>query len=147
MTTSKRRTVVIGILGTTLDTGRTKERWSRWRPSVAICQQPDLPVSRLELIFDPRFLPLFQTVAADIAEVSPATQVKAIPTPIQNPWDFEEVYAAIYEIARGYKFQPDEEDYLIHITTGTHVAQICLFFLTESRYFPARLLQTAPSRG
>lgn len=33
---------------------------------------------------------------------------------------------------------------MVHITTGTHVAQICLFLLTESRHFPARLIQSAP---
>lgn len=32
----------------------------------------------------------------------------------------------------------------MHITTGTHVAQICLFLLTEARYFPAKLIQTSP---
>ena len=37
--------------------------------------------------------------------------------------------------------------YLVHITTGTHVAQICLFLLTEARYLPARLLQSSPPRG
>jgi transcriptional regulatory protein RtcR len=34
----------------------------------------------------------------------------------------------------------------VHITTGTHVAQICLFLLTESRHFPARLIQTSPPK-
>jgi transcriptional regulatory protein RtcR len=34
----------------------------------------------------------------------------------------------------------------VHITTGTHVAQICLFLLTESRHFPGRLVQTSPHR-
>ena len=34
----------------------------------------------------------------------------------------------------------------MHITTGTHVAQICWFLLTEARYLPARLVQTSPSR-
>jgi transcriptional regulatory protein RtcR len=33
---------------------------------------------------------------------------------------------------------------MLHITTGTHVAQICMFLLTESRHFPARLIQTKP---
>ncbi|MCW2414627.1 MULTISPECIES: RNA repair transcriptional activator RtcR family protein [unclassified Sphingobium] len=32
---------------------------------------------------------------------------------------------------------------LLHITTGAHVAQICLFLLTEARYLPGRLLQTS----
>ena len=35
-----------------------------------------------------------------------------------------------------YPFEPEREDYLVHITTGTHVAQICLFLLTESRHLP-----------
>ena len=54
------------------------------------------------------------------------------------------VYGALHDFARDYPFDPDREDYLVHITTGTHVAQICLFLLTESRHFPARLLQTSP---
>ena len=33
----------------------------------------------------------------------------------------------------------------MHITTGTHVAQICLFLLTEARDIPGVLLQTSPS--
>src|SRR5262249_16016762 len=41
---------------------------------------------------------------------------------------------------------PEREDYLLHITTGTHVAQICLFLLAESRVAPARLLQSSPPR-
>ena len=36
---------------------------------------------------------------------------------------------------------------MVHITTGTHVAQICLFLLTEAHYLPGRLLQTQPHRG
>ncbi|MFK7738801.1 MAG: RNA repair transcriptional activator RtcR, partial [Planctomycetota bacterium] len=39
---------------------------------------------------------------------------------------------------------PESADVLVHMTTGTHVAQICLFLLTETRHFPARLLQTGP---
>jgi len=33
----------------------------------------------------------------------------------------------------------------VHITTGTHVAQICWFLLTEARYLPASLIQTGPA--
>lgn len=124
MAPSKRRTVVLGILGSTLDTGKTADRWTKWRPTVALCQHPDLLVHRLELIHDPRFQSLFDTVAADIAQVSPDTEVRPVPMAIADPWDFEEVYAALHDLSRKYTFTPDEEDYLVHITTGTHVAQI-----------------------
>ncbi|MCE9881958.1 RNA repair transcriptional activator RtcR, partial [Hafnia paralvei] len=60
-------------------------------------------------------------------------------------WDFEEVYTAFLDFATHYPFDTDNEEYLIHITTGTHVVQICWFLLAEARYFPARLLQTSPA--
>jgi transcriptional regulatory protein RtcR len=64
--------------------------------------------------------------------------------PIRDPWDFEEVFAGLYQFARGMKFRTDDEEYLIHITTGSHVQQICLFLLAESRHLPGKLLQTSP---
>lgn len=138
--------VAIGFVGTVLDfAGKGEQRWKKWRPTLALCQQPDLPVARLELLHQPRNSGLATQLAADIANVSPATQVVPQPLDIDNPWDFEAVYTALLDFACSYPFQPDVEDYLIHITTGTHVAQICWFLLTEARYLPARLLQTSPA--
>jgi transcriptional regulatory protein RtcR len=62
-----------------------------------------------------------------------------------DPWDFESVYEKLFAFAKDYAFD-DSEDYLVHITTGTHVAQICLFLLTEARWLPGRLLQCSPER-
>ena len=64
--------------------------------------------------------------------------------PFADAWDFGAVYAALLDFVKAYPFDPEREDYLVHITTGTHVAQICLYLLTESRHLPARLLQTSP---
>ncbi|MEJ2619380.1 MAG: RNA repair transcriptional activator RtcR [Candidatus Thiodiazotropha sp.] len=140
-----KKTVVLGFIGTVLDEGRGKGRWEKWRPSVSLCQQEDLLIDRLELFYPPeRYQRAMEMISKDIASVSPETELVWRPMPLDNPWDFEQVYAALHEFARNYPFEPEQEDYLIHITTGTHVAQICLFLLTESNYFPARLLQTAP---
>ncbi|MBL9148544.1 MAG: sigma 54-interacting transcriptional regulator [Phycisphaerae bacterium] len=139
-----RSTVAIGFLGTTLDVGTGPDRWERWRPTVSLCQQDDLLVSRLELLHPSSAKSLAKGVAADIAAVSPETAVRRHAIDIDDPWDFESVYSALDDFARGYDFKTDVEDYLVHISTGTHVAQICLFLLTESRRFPARLVQTAP---
>ena len=86
-------------------------------------------------------------VVRDIASVSPETRVKLHEIEFDDPWDFEEVYGVLHDFARGYAFEPEDEKYLVHITTGTHVAQICLFLLTESHYFPAALVQTSPPKG
>ena len=90
--------------------------------------------------------PLADTVAADVAHVSPETTVRLHTVEFGDPWDFEDVYGALHDFASAYSFAPEREDYLVHVTTGTHVAQICLFLLTESRHLPARLLQTAPPK-
>ncbi|MCX5688721.1 MAG: RNA repair transcriptional activator RtcR [Planctomycetota bacterium] len=140
----KRATVVIGFLGTTLDAGRGSHRWERWRPTVAICQQEDLVVDRLELLYPPGARKLCDEIVGDLRTVSPETQVRLHEFPAKDPWDFELVYANLHNVVRGLTFQPEKEDYLVHITTGTHVAQICLYLLTESRRIPGRLLQSSP---
>lgn len=141
-----KRRVVISILGTTLDVGKWEDRWNRWRPNVGLCQQPGLFVDRLELIHDNHASPLARRIIGDIETVSPATQVRSNTINFRDPWDFSEVYTSLRDFARSYAFDPDAEDYLINITTGTHVAQICWFLLTEARIIPARLLQLSPPR-
>ncbi len=136
--------VVIGFLGTVLDEGRTAKRWERWRPTIALAQQEDWVVDRLELLYDPKHQRLLDRIERDLASISPETELVPRALPLADPWDFEQVYAALHGFVRGYSFDTEREEYLVHITTGTHVAQICLFLLTEARYFPARLLQSSP---
>ncbi|MFV3129653.1 RNA repair transcriptional activator RtcR [Niveispirillum sp. KHB5.9] len=142
-----KRTVVIGFLGTVLDfVGRGKDRWSRWRPSVGLCMQEDLLVDRFELLHDAHSTGLADQIREDVAGVSPGTQVRSQLMALRNPWDFEEVYGKLLDFVRAYPFDTEAEDYLIHITTGTHVVQICLFLLTEARFLPGRLLQSSPDK-
>lgn len=136
--------VVIGLLGTRLDADTRTERWVSWRPSVSICQHENLLVHRFELLYGPKEEKLAQLVAADINSVSPGTEVRPHLVPMKDPWDFEEVYAALHDFARAYPFNTETEEYLVHITTGTHVAQICLYLLTESRHLPGKLIQCSP---
>nr|MBP9088118.1 RNA repair transcriptional activator RtcR [Kofleriaceae bacterium] len=140
-------TVVIGLLGATLDVGRGPKRWERWRPTVSVCQQADWHVDRFDLIVNPSHTTqasIAETIAADIRVVSPDTKVVRHAVPMVNAWDFSEVFAALSEFADNYTFDLAANDYYVHITTGTHVAQICLFLLCETRMIPARLLQTSP---
>lgn len=142
----KKRRVVIGVLGTVLDKrGKRANRLKKWRPTVGLCQQPDFPIDRLELIHQPRDTGMCQQLAEDISLLSPHTEVRPHAIPITDPWDFEEVYAAFLDFATHYTFDTENEEYMVHITTGTHVAQICWFLLTEARYLPASLLQTGPA--
>src|SRR5437899_2287161 len=143
----KGRTVVIGLVGTTIDRGKGTKRWEGWRPSIAACQHEDLLIDRFELLHPQRFTALAETVRDDIRHVSPETEVRLVVDPTADPWDFEDVYGSLHDFARSYRFDTETEDYLVHITTGSHVAQICLFLLMESRHIPGRLLQTSPPTG
>ncbi len=140
------KTVGISILGTSLDKrGMHEKRWEKWRPTISMCQQDDLVIDRLELLFQPSYQKLADQVTTDIGIISPETQVRHHHMGFKDPWDFETVFADLYDFCQKYTFSPEKENYLIHITTGTHVAQICLFLLTESHYLPAKLIQTSPT--
>jgi len=144
---TKQKTIVIGLLGTRMDAAAGEDRWGVWRPTISAVQQADWPVDRFELLYEARWEEMAQRVMADMRTASPHTEVREHVVNIgENPWDFESVYDGLHAFARGYAFDPDKEDYFIHITTGTHVAQICLFLLTESRHLPAKLVQTAPKQ-
>jgi transcriptional regulatory protein RtcR len=131
----RRPLVILGFLGVQLDSPRSRERFSVWRPTVGLCQQEDLLVDRFELWVEPRYAKTTALVVGDIARVSPSTMVRTHALGLADAWDFEEVFVALRDFARGYPFDPEREDYLVHVTTGTHVAQICLFLLTETGGF------------
>lgn len=136
--------VVVGMLGVKLDGGEGPERWDSWRPTLSLLSQPELVVARLVLLHQKRFAKLARRVESDAAAVSPETRVELRTIEFRDPWDFEQVYGALLDFAGNYPFETDREDYLVHVTTGTHVAQICLYLLTEARYLPGRLIQTSP---
>jgi transcriptional regulatory protein RtcR len=142
-----KKKIVMGFLGTQLDSGLGASRWEKWRPTVSIAQHEDLLVDRLELMHDARNTALAERVRDDIVQLSPDTEVRLVEMNLANPWDFGEVYGALYDWMRAYAFDIAREEYWAHITTGTHVAQICLFLLVEARFIPGVLLQTAPLRG
>jgi transcriptional regulatory protein RtcR len=139
-----KKKVVIGFIGTQLDSGFTASRWERWRPTVSLALRENLVIDKMVLLYDRNYLSLADLLKQDIVTVSPETEVTPVEMTIANPWDFGQVYAALFDFAEQYPFDIEHEEYWIHITTGTHVAQICLFLMVEARYFPGVLLQTSP---
>ena len=145
----KTKTIVISVLGTQKDAhgGAGPSRWDTWRPTIGLVQQDDLPIDELHLIFNKEFTNLAERVKADIASVSPETKVVFDIIELKNPWDFEEVYEKFYDYSKRPCFHNDSASYYIHMSTGSHVEQICLFLLAESRHIPAKLIQTTPKEG
>ena len=137
--------VVIGLLGTKLDSGTDVRRWDFWRPTVSLFQHEDLLWDRLELLAESNFSKISEQVLRDVRQVSPETEARLHEVSYgSDPWDLETVYAVLHDWARGYPFDPEKEEYFIHITTGTHIAQISLFLLNEAGTLPGKLIQTKP---
>lgn len=104
------KTVVIGLIGTSLDNrGVHEKRWEKWRPTISLCQHEDLLLNRLELLFQPQYQKLADAVKEDLALVSPETEVKFNHIEFDDPWDFEQVYAALHDFSRGYSFNLERE--------------------------------------
>ncbi|MDP0491488.1 MAG: RNA repair transcriptional activator RtcR [Verrucomicrobiota bacterium JB023] len=141
-------TIGFGMLGTKLDAGKDADRWKHWRPTVSLFQHEDLLIDRYHLLTEEPFLSLAAEVAEDIRLASPETEVLVeVLSFRKDPWDLANVYGALEEWATRQRFSPERDDHLIHITTGTHIAQISLFLLHEAGVIPGRLIQTAPPFG
>lgn len=139
--------VVIGFIGSSLDrVSKNELRWQKWRPTVSICQQEDIIVDKFELLANDSHKDLIDEVTNDIQQISPETTVNVHQANIKDPWDFETVYSYLYDFCQNYTFDYENEEYLVHITTGTHVEQICLFLLIETNFFPAKILQSIPPK-
>ena len=143
------KTTVISVLGTQKDAhgGRGASRWDTWRPTIGLVQQDDLPIDELHLIFNLAYQDLAERVKTDIASVSPETKVIFDIIELKDPWDFEEVYEKFYDYSKSPCFHKEKTNYYLHMTTGSHVEQICFFLLAESHAFNAKLIQTTPKEG
>ncbi len=86
-----KKNVVIGFLGTQLDSGLGAGRWEKWRPTISLVQHEDTLIDRLELFYATKYTTLAQTLQRDIANVSPDTVVNLVPMDVADPWDFGEM--------------------------------------------------------
>lgn len=141
-----KKNIVIGFVGSTYDQGKRNERWNRWRPTMSLLMHEDLIVDELVLLHDRRSQGLVEFLRGDIALTSPTTVVNGAQISIRDPWDFSDVYGALYDFVKNYPFDTEKNNYLLHITTGTHVAQICWYLLIEANYLPAKLIQSSPNQ-
>ncbi len=102
-----------------------------------------MAIDQYDFIYDYQSRKAAHLLKTDIEGHNPNAVVNTHKVTMRDPWDFGEVYAKLHEFAINYPFE-EENNYYIHITTGTHVAQICLFLLVESHFLRGKLLQTSP---
>lgn len=126
--------------------GRWEKRWEKWRPTVSLFQQQSLSIDKLVLLYNQSEQELAQDVVADIESLSPKTKVELVCLTFDAPWDLARVYLTLSSYLKTFKFKPNKDNYYFHITTGSHIQQICIFLVTEARLFPGMLLQASPNK-
>jgi len=95
----------------------------------------------------------FHTIQKQIADAvkasSPNTALHwETGMPLADPWNLEEVFTAFRKWSdKIWKEIPHDADLFIHTSSGTHIEQISLFLLMESRHLPGKLIQTLPDGG
>ncbi len=140
--------IIISILGQRLDNvGFGKKRWHRWRPTFSLLQHHDFQVDEVVLLHQEDEKDLLNLTMRDIEQSCLNINVKSYQLDYQDPWDLEQVYSQLHDFASSYTFDTEKNNYFFHITTGTHVAQICIYLLNEANYFPGKLIQSSPSKA
>lgn len=127
---------LIGFLGVVRDVKKVKPTF---RPSVALCMRSDVQVERFYLLHNGKSNALLNTVIADIAQVSPNTEV--IPTRLDcsDPYDRISVFSSMLAFVKAL---PSGVTYHVNLTTGTHMQKHCWLRLEEARCATFKFIQT-----
>ena len=152
------KTIAISIFGQSKDylnprnaaskqTKKNNERLQQWllktwRPSVALAAQETIHIDEYHLICTVKQHDLAQTVVAGIKHFSPQTKIFVDSLELKNVFDFQTTFIELMDYASSPYFHEENSECLVHLTTGTHVEQICLFLLTQKHYLNGKLVQT-----
>lgn len=134
----------IAILGVERDNrGFNEKRWEHWRPTVALCSQPDLRLDELLLLVPQQGAErLIDITLHDLKTVSPQTKVVLCRLSVGNdPWDHRFAYDELATIAE--TLEPDIR-YLVCISTGTHPQQFALTSLVMNGTINGQCVQCVP---
>ncbi len=140
-----KRNVVFGLFDPEWDGVTPDATTPAWRPTLCAVTQPDFPVARFILLVQSPFLAMAEKLVEEMRAASPGIEIEMHTNTLNDPWDFEEVYGYLFDIAEGQTYDLDHEDYFVHMSAGTHVMRISLFLLIEARILPGRLLQSYPA--
>ena len=131
------------------------------RPSVCLAQLQDLHFDQYYIFgypemfrdendsqgdYETKFHTIQKQIVDAVKSSSPNTALHwETGMSLTDPWNLEEVFMAFRKWSdKIWKEIPHDADLFIHTSSGTHIEQISLFLLMESRHLPGKLIQTLP---
>lgn len=141
------KTVMYSHLGTSLDSGLKDKRWDRWRPNVGIGISDEFEVNTLVLLHNAKHRVLAEQVAADAVQVAdrPSFEVRLKEVEM-DPFDLPSTFLMMCKLRDEEVFDSDTQ-YLLNLSTGTHMMQLACFKMIESGRWPGILAQCGPGEG
>ncbi|MDO5581982.1 MAG: RNA repair transcriptional activator RtcR family protein [Planctomycetia bacterium] len=89
-------------------------------------------------------VPLLQK---QIRKKNPSIKFNLVQTEFKGPWELTGVFAYLLNFMKDYSFDSQNNDYYIHLTTGTDVIKIAWFLLVSGRYRFIKFIQSIPASG
>lgn len=105
---------LIALVDAKRDRGKKPERWSRWRPVVAIAGHGGLPLERVDLVAPKGTRKLAKVIAADIEELSPGVTVEVHPLDCRDSDPFGQVRGAVDAWVASQPFAPEVSPIVLH---------------------------------
>lgn len=114
-----------------------------WHPILHLAQLEGRRADELVLLHTPSQLDEAERLRDELTRAH-GTDVALHPLAITDPNDFDQIYDALRHLAQEYEFDTTVDDYLVHASAGSSVAQACLVLMAQRQQLPAQLLWTWP---
>lgn len=139
------QSVMISFLGTALDAGFKEKRNTRWRPNVGIALACEPKIDRLILLHEKQYEALAKLVKKDAISLRTDFEVELMEVE-SDPFELSSTFRMTLQLGDRLAFNPDNRYYL-NISTGTHIHQISMFMMAESKRWPVKLVQCVDAKN
>lgn len=134
-----KRSVAFCVLGESRERGTPASEPLRFRPVLDLCASTRPRIDRLELLVAPERLGLAAALQRQLSHVAPRTEVHIHEVKGLGGAALGDVHGALTEVASRYAFSPEDEEYLLHLSSGSALQQVAWIWLWGARRWPGRL--------
>ncbi|MDR0611074.1 MAG: sigma 54-interacting transcriptional regulator [Planctomycetaceae bacterium] len=142
--TKTKKNVVLGIVGNKLD-----KRKSPWRPTIHLVQsmvQKGFSVDRFHLLYQKSDKKLAEDIQSEIETISLKTKVQ-LDAVNSLAWDYLKTSQHLFDYVSKFPFDYKNENYYIHLTTGTDTVKNCWVLLLMNNILRAEIIQSHNPEG
>jgi transcriptional regulatory protein RtcR len=142
--TKTKKNVVIGIVGKNLD-----RKDSSWRPTICLVQnmiQKGFSVDRFHFLYQKSDRKLAEDIKSELEPLLLKTKIQ-LDVVNSLAWDYKKTSQHLFDYVSKFPFDYQNEDYYIHLTTGTDTVKNCWILLITNNILRAKIIQSHNPKG